>query len=134
MNTTSIFTTLATLSVLAVAGACGGDDDDKSGGHGGSGGGSATGACAPANAATACGSNCAFDPATIDCAAACTNVAAVCAKGDCGAQCTGLNQDVGLCTTACEATKTLSCTNVTFGCYASSSDCTAVGSCVNGKI
>jgi hypothetical protein len=45
-----------------------------------------------------------------------------------------LNQDVTLCAAACEGTKTQNCTNVTFGCYATNTDCTAIGTCVAANI
>ena len=75
--------------------------------------------------------DCAFDPTEVDCAAACSNIASLCASNDCDAQCTGLESDPTLCTAACEGTKNLMCSNVVFGCYTSNSTCTEVGTCVD---
>jgi hypothetical protein len=129
-------------------GACGGDDDDDddattttgtptatttTGTTTGTGGSTGGGLCDPAVAATPCGAACAFDPATIDCTTACSNVASICSNNDCDAQCTGMEQDPTTCGAACEGTKTLSCTNLVFGCYATNTTCTDVGTCVDAE-
>ncbi|MBW2526593.1 MAG: hypothetical protein JRI23_20595 [Deltaproteobacteria bacterium] len=128
-------------------GACGGDDDDdddatttatgtdtNTNTNTGSGGSiSSGGLCDGTNAAQPCGTNCPFDPATLDCAAACTNVAAICSNNDCDAQCTGMEQDPTTCQAACNGTKTLNCTNLVFGCYATNTTCAGVGTCVDAQ-
>lgn len=93
------------------------------------------GRCAPDVAALSCDqTDCAFEITEIDCATACANVAALCADNDCDAQCSGLNQDVALCTAACEGTKNMSCSNVTFGCYTMDGTCDGVGTCVDANL
>lgn len=133
-------------------GACGGDDDDDDDGTttasgtatatttgtgsgtatgtGGTGGGG-SGLCDGTNATQPCAPDCVFDPASIDCTTACANVASICANNDCDAQCTGMEQDPTLCAAGCEGTKTLNCTNLVFGCYATNTTCTDVGTCVD---
>jgi len=136
---------------LAAAVGCddSGDDDDDDDGAGGStststststtsssgtsssGG---TGHCASDIAATMCNNDCAFDPASIDCTTACANIAIVCGDNGCTDQCTGMESDPTLCNAACEGTKNMHCTNLAFGCYASSSDCETVGTCVQDNM
>lgn len=74
--------------------------------------------------------DCAFEAAEVECAAACANIAAVCASDACGEECTGLESEATLCTAACEGSKNLLCSNVVFGCYATNSTCNDVGTCV----
>ncbi len=94
----------------------------------------AEGRCAPDMAILTCDAGeCAFDPAEVDCAAACANIAALCANNDCDAQCSGLESDASLCSAACEGTKNLLCSNVVFGCYTSNSSCDDVGTCVDAN-
>lgn len=98
-------------------------------GSSGGGGGSVPDVCQNDPGGT-CSGECAFEPPSdVDCSAACANIAAICNSG-CTDQCTGLNQDQGLCGTACEATKNLRCSNLVFGCYADNNTCNSVGSCV----
>ena len=95
----------------------------------------AEGRCSPDMAILTCDAgDCAFDPAEVDCAAACANIAALCANNDCDAQCSGLESDAALCSAACEGTKNLMCSNVVFGCYTSNSSCDDVGSCVDANM
>ncbi|MEZ4427288.1 MAG: hypothetical protein R3A51_06260 [Nannocystaceae bacterium] len=91
------------------------------------------GFCDQSVAANMCGADCAFDPATVDCMAACEKIAEVCASGDCdvGDACTPANQDVATCQLGCNGSKSLSCPNVVFGCYASNATCEEVGLCVD---
>ncbi|MCR9165766.1 MAG: hypothetical protein ACE37F_07790 [Nannocystaceae bacterium] len=90
------------------------------------------GRCAPDMAIVTCDAgDCAFDPAEVDCAAACANIAALCASNECDAQCSGLESDASTCAAACEGTKNLMCSNVVFGCYTSNSGCDDVGACVD---
>jgi hypothetical protein len=115
-------------------GTAGDGDGDGNGDGDGDGDGDAQGECGAAFAGMACDPDCSFDPTGIDCNAACTNVATVCANNECDEQCTGVNQDVAQCTIACEATKGMYCSNVVFGCYAQNDECTAVGTCVNANL
>ena len=150
---------LSACALLGFATGCGGDDDDDDGATGtggttgsggstgdagstGSGGSTgdagstgmpATGPCSEAEAGLPCGSDCVFDPASIDCAAACANVVAICASDECAEYCQRVDTmaaDPSMCALGCEGTKTLNCTNIAFGCYATSSDCAAVGECI----
>lgn len=98
--------------------------DDGGGGNG------AVGHCEPSVAATTCAGDCAFDPASIDCTAACDNIAAICGTSACGVQCEGQVTDPTLCGAACQGSRTLHCSNLAFGCYATSTDCGAVEACV----
>lgn len=120
------------LSLLAcLAGACGDDggDDDEGGGSSGESG----GYCAESASVVMCegDTNCAFDPAMVDCSKACPNIDALCKSGCAGdeAGCQGFTVDN--CMTACNFVKNQACPNVTFGCYAMSSDCDTVGECVD---
>jgi hypothetical protein len=122
--------------VAALAVGCGDDDDDEGDGDGagdGDGDNGGDGYCSESGALVMCEgtTNCAFDPATIDCAMACANVKALCDSGCSGSFCTGF--DEANCTTACGVTKSQACSNVTFGCYAMSSECDAVGTCIQDK-
>ncbi|MBW2459908.1 MAG: hypothetical protein JRI68_35790 [Deltaproteobacteria bacterium] len=93
-----------------------------------------TGHCASDVAATMCSGDCAFDPTSIDCTTACANIASVCGAGGCTDQCTGMESDPTLCSAGCEGTKNMHCTNLVFGCYASSDDCNTVGNCVQDNM
>jgi hypothetical protein len=88
----------------------------------------------PTMAAAPCGADCAFDPTTLDCMAACQNVADQCATTECSASdsCVGQNQDVALCVAACEGSKALTCPNIVLGCWATAGamNCEDVGVCV----
>jgi hypothetical protein len=97
------------------------DGDDSAGG---------SGYCSESGAVVMCdgATNCAFDPATIDCMVACNNVGALCQSGCSGSMCEGF--DAANCSTGCNFAKNQACPNVTFGCYAMSSDCDTVGSCI----
>ncbi len=98
-------------------------------------GSAAEGRCAPDMAIVTCDAgDCAFDPTEVDCAAACANIAALCANNECDAQCSGLESDATLCSAACEGTKNLMCSNVVFGCYTSNSGCDDVGNCVDANL
>ena len=104
-------------------------------GGGDSSGAAGQGRCAPDQAVMTCDmTDCAFDPTTVDCAAACANIATLCAGNDCDAQCTGLESDMTLCMAGCEGTKSLACSNVVFGCYAMDSTCDGVGGCVDANL
>lgn len=92
------------------------------------------GRCAQDQAILSCDqADCAFEPADIDCAMACANVATLCASNDCDAQCMGMSDDPTLCGAACEASKGLNCSNVVFGCYAMDATCDGVGGCVDAN-
>lgn len=110
-----------------------GCDGDGGGDNGGGGGGGSVGHCAAAMAAEACDGDCAFDPAAVDCTAACDHVATICAEGACDVQCQGMESDPMLCNAACMGTRGMHCTNLAFGCYATSADCAAVGACVEAN-
>ena len=93
------------------------------------------GRCAADMAILSCdAAECAFEVAEVDCAAACANIATLCANNSCDAQCTGLESDPALCSAACEGTKGLMCSNVVFGCYTSNSGCDDVGNCVEANL
>ncbi len=88
----------------------------------------------PEVAIAPCDGSCAFEPATVDCAAACQNIADQCSDPACEAsdQCANQNQDVATCTLACEAIKGQTCGNVVFGCWHSAgatASCEYVGIC-----
>lgn len=104
-----------------------GEDDDEGGEHQQS---SSSGSGACTLAGQACGTACAFDPATIDCATACDHLASICAAGACGTLCTPLSQDLSACTTDCEAHKTEHCTNQAYGCDAEATDCPGLEGCL----
>ena len=139
-------TTLLCLSTALALGACDDESDDNSdptttaadGGDAPADGGDgapASGVCAADQAAMMSGTvECVFEPADVDCAAACANIAAVCADNACDENCTGLESDMTLCSAACEGTKGLACSNLTFGCYASNSACNDVGACVDANL
>lgn len=91
----------------------------------------ADGYCKQEVAGMPCGDDCMFDPAEIDCQKACENINEVCKDPACADDCQNLQQNAALCKVGCDGTKTLSCTNLTFGCYASSTDCVKVGNCIN---
>ena len=59
---------------------------------------------------------------------------AVCEEPNCSDDCEGYKGNWQLCTVGCEGTKTLSCPNVTFGCYEANDQCEDVGNCVNDLI
>jgi hypothetical protein len=143
---TRLFSATLLLTLGTALPACDGDSGDGDGGDESSSSttaandtGADTGAgpdaCDESVAAMACDPNCAFDPAAVNCMNACQNIADQCASDACSASdsCVGLNQDVALCATACEASKNLSCTNVVFGCWdsAGANNCEDVGTCVN---
>ncbi len=93
----------------------------------------------PMVATMECGSDCSFDPTTVDCMAACQNIADKCSDSACSASesCVGQNQDVATCAVACEATKGMTCTNIVFGCWDSqgaTDNCEDVGVCVDAEI
>ncbi|MEM6993261.1 MAG: hypothetical protein AAF721_22300 [Myxococcota bacterium] len=93
------------------------------------------GVCSMEQAAMSCDqTECVFMPADVDCAAACGNIATVCAANDCDEQCTGMESDAAMCMAACEGTKGLACSNLTFGCYADNGTCDAVGMCVDANL
>ena len=75
-------------------------------------------------------SNCAFDPAAIDCTAGCQNLGKACGEG-CGALpgCASFTQDN--CETGCNFAKNQACSNVTFGCYTTSDSCEGIVACVS---
>lgn len=113
---------------------CGSEDESNDGNSSGSTGGSSQqsstdGSCAADKAGQPCEGDCSFTAAEVDCATACQNIADKCATAECDSECTGLNQDVATCTAACEGTKSMYCTNETFGCWATESTCEGVGTC-----
>jgi len=130
MNSTRLILAAAVALFFMGCGDDSGGSSDGGASSGGNGGG-ASGVCSADNAAMACGDDCSFDPATIDCNAACANIKTVCESGDCDAECQGMVTDTSTCAAACEGTKTLSCTNLVMGCYAMNTECNAVGTCVN---
>jgi hypothetical protein len=90
------------------------------------------GPCAEQIAMTPCFDDCIFDPVAVDCARACANGIALCAAGNCAeAACDLAPSDVSSCTVACESTKTLTCTNLAFGCFATSDQCGPVEECLS---
>ena len=90
--------------------------------------------CSMENAAKSCDEiDCIFAPTDVDCNLACMNIAAVCDANACDENCTGLESDAMLCMAACEGTKAMSCSNLTFGCYADNVTCDAVGECFNSN-
>ncbi len=119
------------ISILAclVAPGCGDGDGGSTDGAGSSGG--AGGYCPEGGPVVMCmgDSNCAFDPAAIDCNVACSNLGTICAASCPSAPgCTDYTMDG--CLTGCNFAKNQACPNVTFGCEAMSMTCDALDTCV----
>ena len=74
--------------------------------------------------------NCAFDPADIDCLVACTNLQTICAQ-PCDAEPGCTDFDINNCQTGCNFAKDQACPNVTFGCEAENDTCDGHRSCVD---
>lgn len=73
-------------------------------------------------------SNCAYDPATIDCTAGCTNLGQACSGGCSLPGCTDYSQSN--CETGCNFAKNQACSNITFGCMTESDSCATITSCI----
>ena len=113
--------------------ACGDDvetsADGGSGGNGSGGGVGLGGHCGSDLSQVECAGDCAFDATTIDCSVACTNLAAVCSEPNCSVQCDPQLNDMALCVSSCDSTKSQHCSNLAWGCYNAGNTCESAGAC-----